>query len=376
MPAARIQVGGVGGAPGNNVVSSLRASGREDYLIGQSSSPADLFLAEVDESHLVPEAEHPLYNETLLLLLAKTAPQLLLVQHDFEVRAVSRLREQIEALGVHVPLPAQRTVEVCVDKHQSYEIWAAAGLPVPATMLLNSPADLDLAIERLGPEVWLRAIEGGGGSGAIATASRELGRAWIERFDGWGSFTAASMLGRDSVTWQSLWWQGELVVAQTRKRYEWAFSSRAPAGVTGVTRVAATMADPDIDDLARASILAIDPAPHGVFGVDMTYGLDGRPHLTEINIGRFFTTINFFTRAGLNMPLILRDLALDSVRPVLDTVVNPLPSGLVWIRGMDVAPALTTVEELRALEEQTLEWRQNRLDHGSRAAAASLRKRS
>jgi predicted ATP-grasp superfamily ATP-dependent carboligase len=352
----RVQIGGVGGAPGNNVVSSLRASANGDYLIGQSSAPADLFLASVDEAHLVPEASNPAYNQALLALLKRTQPSLLLVQHDFEVRAVSRLREHILAQGVAVPLPAQRTVEVCVDKHQSYEIWAKAGLPVPVTMLLNSRADLDEAIARFGPQVWLRAIEGGGGSGAIATDSAAFGSAWIDRFDGWGAFTAASMLGRDSITWQSIWWQGELIVAQTRRRYEWAFSSRAPAGVTGVTRVAATVDDPEIDELARASILAIDATPHGVFGVDMTYSRDGSPNLTEINIGRFFTTIHFFTKAGLNMPLILRNLAIDGTTPTLEKRVNPLPSGLVWIRGMDVAPSLTTVAELQALEQQTLAW--------------------
>jgi carbamoyl-phosphate synthase large subunit len=356
MPSSRVQVGGVGGAPGNNVISSLRASGRGDYLIGQSSSPADLFLADVDEAHLVPEAGNSAYSRALLSLLRRTEPDLLLVQHDFEVRAVSRLREEIVALGVAVPLPAQRTVEVCVDKHQSYEIWAQAALPVPETILLNSPEDLQGAIARLGPEVWLRAIEGGGGSGAIATSSAEFGRAWIDRFDGWGSFTAARMLGRNSITWQSIWWEGELVVAQTRRRYEWAFSNRAPAGVTGVTRVAATVAEPEIDELARASILAIDPAPHGVFGVDMTYGRDEQPNLTEINIGRFFTTIYFFAQAGLNMPMVLRDLALDGRMPTLQKVVNPLPSGLVWIRGMDVSPALTSIEELQALERQTRAW--------------------
>ncbi len=356
MSVARVQIGGVGGAPANNVVRSLRTSGRGDYLIGQSSSPADLFLADVDEAHLVPEASNPAYNRALLALLERTDPSLILVQHDFEVRAVSRLRKEISGLGVRVPLPAERTVEVCVDKYQSYEIWNAAALPVPTTVLLNSPADLEHAMRRFGPEVWLRAVEGGGGSGAIATASLELGRTWIDRFDGWGSFTAASMLGRDSVTWQSIWWEGELVVAQTRRRHQWAFANRAPAGVTGVTRVAATVSEPEIDELARLSILAIDSTPHGVFGVDMTYGRDGRPHLTEINIGRFFTTIDFFARAGLNMPLILRDLALGGPPPTLSKVVNPLPSGLVWIRGMDVSPTMTSIQELRALERQTLAW--------------------
>ncbi|MFI5009138.1 MAG: carboxylate--amine ligase [Solirubrobacterales bacterium] len=353
---ARVQIGGAGGAPGNNVIGSLRASGRGDHIIGQSSSPADLFLADVDEAHLVPEATNADYPRVLLELLERTRPDVLLLQHDFEVRAVSRIREEILARGIRLALPAQNTIEVCVDKYRSYTAWAAAGLPVPTTVLLESPADLEDAIDRLGPEVWLRATEGGGGSGAIATSSPEFGRIWVDRFGGWGAFTAASMLGSDSITWQSIWWEGELVVAQTRRRYGWAFSNRAPAGVTGVTHIAATAAEPEIDELARASILAIDPTPHGVFGVDMTYDREGRPNLTEINIGRFFTTIHFFTRAGLNMPLILRDLTLDGSRPRLDKPLNPLPSGLVWIRGMDRPPVLTSLEELQALERQVLSW--------------------
>lgn len=353
---ARIQIGGAGGTPANNVISSLRASVRGDYIIGQSSSPADPFIADVDEMHLLPKAADPRYPGALLTLLDTTRPDMLHVQHDFEVRAISRLRDEILSRGVRVPLPSQRTVEVCVDKYQSYEIWAAAGLPVPATMLLCSSADLKEAMASLGPEVWLRAIEGGGGSGAIATASVEFASAWIDRCNGWGAFTAASMLGPDSITWQSIWWEGELIVAQARRRYEWAFADRAPAGVTGVTRIAATVRDPEIDELARASILAIDSAPHGIFGVDMTYARDGRPHLTEINIGRFFTTIHFFSQAGLNMPLILRDLTLDGSRPVLDRVVNPLPPGLVWIRAMDASPTLTNLEELQAREREIVSW--------------------
>jgi hypothetical protein len=56
------------------------------------------------------------------------------------------------------------------------------------------------------------------------------------------------------------------------------------------------------------------------------------------------------------MPLILRDLTLDGSRPVLDRVLNPLPSGLVWIRGMDAPPTLTTLEALQERERETARW--------------------
>jgi len=90
--------------------------------------------------------------------------------------------------------------------------------------------------------------------------------------------------------------------------------------------------------------------PHGIFGVDLTYDALGVPNPTEINIGRFFTTHYFFTQAGLNLPEIYVNIALDREFPKLSREINPLPDGLVWIRGMDVEPILTTVSELDMLE--------------------------
>ena len=81
----------------------------------------------------------------------------------------------------------------------------------------------------------------------------------------------------------------------------------------------------------------------------MTYDRAGIANPTEINIGRFFTTHYFFTKAGVNFPEIYCNIALDGRFPSLARKVNPLPGGLVWIRGMDVHPVLTTVEELERL---------------------------
>jgi carbamoyl-phosphate synthase large subunit len=349
LTVARIQLGGAGGAPTNNVIRSLREGRPRDHLIGQSSVSADLLLADVDERYVVPPATAPEYGSVLLELLARTNPDLLHVQHDFEVQAVSGLRDEIARLGVKLFLPAPTTIDRCVDKFASYRVWSAAGLRVPETYLITTSADLDRAFRELGPKVWLRATHGGAGLGALATESPDLARAWIDRFDGWGTFTGATCLTDKSATWLSLWYRGELVVAQGRRRHGWAFASRAPSGVTGITHVATTCTDSALDDAAMAAIAAIDPSPHGIFGVDLTYDETGHPNPTEINIGRFFTTTYFLTRAGLNLPAIYRDLAIDGTAPSLARRVNPLPEGLAWVRGMDVEPVLTTVEELERI---------------------------
>jgi carbamoyl-phosphate synthase large subunit len=184
----------------------------------------------------------------------------------------------------------------------------------------------------------------------LPTDNVEFARLWIDRFNGWGRFTAAECLTPDTVTWLSIWSDGELIVAQTRRRRSWNFGNRTLSGVTGITGVGETCSIPQVDEIALAAIKAIDSAPHGIFGVDMTYDHAGVPNPTEINIGRFFTTHYFFTRAGLNMPKIVRDLAIDRKRPTLAKTINPLPDGLVWIRGMDVEPVLTTTAELETME--------------------------
>jgi hypothetical protein len=346
---ARIQIGGAGGAPSNGFIRSIRESGRGDYLIGTSCEASDLFLADVDERYPIPAATEDNYTDALLGMLSKTRPDFIHLQNDFEVRAVSRIRDQINKLGVKHYLPAAETVENCVDKEKSYKIWQRAGLPVPRTILLRGPDDLKKAFDQFGETIWVRAIEGGGGRGALPADNFDFARLWIDRYKGWGAFTASELLTKDTVTWLSIWHRGDLVVAQTRRRLSWNFGNRTLSGVTGITGVGETCADELVDRISQDAIHSIDVEPHGIFAVDMTYNTNGVPNPTEINIGRFFTTNYFFTKAGLNMPKIYCDIALDGNFPALEKRINPLPQGLIWIRGMDVEPVLTTRSELEVM---------------------------
>ena len=183
---------------------------------------------------------------------------------------------------------------------------------------------------------------------------------WLEFNDGWKSFTAAEYLSPETVTWQSIWVDGELVVAQGRKRLYWEFADRAPSGVTGITGAGVTIVDEEVDEIALKAIMSVDDKPHGIFSVDLTYDRNGVPNATEINIGRFFTTHLFFTAAGLNMPYIAVKAALGLELPPIPKKINPLPAGLVWIRGMDKEPVLTTLETIQASTTE-LEARRDRV---------------
>jgi carbamoyl-phosphate synthase large subunit len=348
----RVLVTGAGGSPAANFIRSLRQAPEPFHLVGTDADRYCLLRAETDSRHLVPPADDPAYLDVLNAIIKRERIDMVHAQNDHEVSVLSEYRDQLRA---RLFLPARETVRLCQDKFDLFERWRAAGLPVPDTALLRSEEDLQTAFDRFGGALWLRATTGAGGRGALPVHDYDTARSWLEFQKGWGSFTAAELLEPDSITWMSIWRDGELMVAQGRRRLYWELSRIAPSGVTGVTGAGVTVADPALDKIAPAAVLAVDPRPDGLFGVDLTYDHVGVPNPTEINVGRFFTTHQFFTALGLNLPYIYLKLALGEPPPPIARRHNPLPEEMVWIRGVDFEPVLASMGEVdrhvAALEE-------------------------
>lgn len=327
---------------------SLRASPERFHVVGVSSNPYELVLSNADENYLVPMASDPAFIPILGAIINKTKAQFLHSQHDAVIKV---LAVHAKELPVKLFLPSATTVASCVDKYKSFLRWKKAGVPVAQTRIIKTPRDLALAFDEFGSGMWIRLKEGGGGAGALPVDDLTFARAWIVRHRGWGNFIASERLSPASITWSSIWRDGTLVVAQTRKRHYWLFANRTLSGVTGVTGAGETVRDHAVDELAMAAIKAIDAAPNGIFSVDMTYDTRNNPRATEINIGRFFTTIHFFTAAGLNMPYIYVKLAFGESVPPIHPTINPLKPGLLWVRGMDTAPVLTETRTIKAYQK-------------------------
>lgn len=347
---SRILIGGAGGAPSEGVIKSLLLSKKQEEVVGMGAVPSDLVLSSAKRKYIVPYANDPGYQKELIKILNVERPELVHFQNDLEVYHASLIRDDIMAAGTKVFMPCHEVIETCVDKWKSWQAFKKAGLTVPENIFIHCEDDLKRAFRELGDRegrIWLRANDmGGGGMGSIPTNDYEMARSWINRYNGWNNFIAAEMLESQTVTFLSIWWEGELIVAQTRKRTGWIHGNRSASGVTGVTKVGITCSDDMVTDIAIKTVKAVDPKPHGIFGVDMTYNWKGIPNPTEINISRFFTTILFFTKAGLNMPEIFKNLAIYNEKPVLTEKINPLEDGLMWCRGMDTEPMLVTKEAL------------------------------
>lgn len=347
----KILIAGAGGAPSEGVINSILRGRKQETVIGMGSEPTDLVMSAASKKFFVPYANAPEYKGRLLQILNAEKPDLVHFQNDLEIFHASLIREEIRATGTKIFMPEHEVIDTCVHKYKSYLAFKSAGVVVPKNIMVHNEDDLRAAFAELADEngrIWLRTSSiGGGGKGAIPTADFAMAKAWIDHYQGWGDFVAAKMLTSSTVTWLSIWHEGELVVAQSRERRGWTHGNRSISGVTGVTKVGVTCDNEEVTRVAIEAIKAVSAKPHGIFGVDMAYDKNGVPNPTEINISRFFTTVLFFTEAGLNLPEIFKNIALYDELPKFEKKINPLPNGLLWLRGMDVSPRLITEEMIK-----------------------------
>lgn len=337
---ARILVTGAGGSAAYNFKDALDLAGGH-YIIGADAKPYHLELIDVAKRYIVPRVDEDGYIESINRIIELEHIDFVHPQPDVEVAFLSCNGSKINA---KIFLPNSRVVEVCHDKMAFNELMTKKGVPVPKAYHIDTPEHLKSALEdllKIQPKVWLRAIRGAGSRGSLPINSFYQGDAWIDywrTFKGidYGDFMASEFLPGHEYAWQSLWFNGELITAQARERLEYIFGNLTPSGQTSSPSVAKTVNRGDIDEVAVAAVRAVSDKPHGVFCVDMKEGADGVPKVTEINVGRFFTTSNFFAHAGLNMPAMYVELAMTGKLEKRPKQLQALPDDLYWVRMIDM----------------------------------------
>ncbi|MEV7013768.1 hypothetical protein [Streptosporangium sp. NPDC051022] len=267
-----------------------------------------------------------------LIYAADTSPELL---------ALAEARDDLAAPTLLPDRDDHRRME---DKWTTHQALQRAGIPVPDTLLVTSESDLERIMARH-PRVWMRRRSGSGGAGSIATGSMPLARAWLDEQSGWGQFTAAENLSKRTATLSGLWNDGELVCSQLRERVSWKYSALSVSGVTGITGAQRTFWDEDLHELAVRCVRAVCARPHGIIGVDFTYDHDGRALPTEVQPARFYSSIYFLARLGLNMPDLYCRLALDGAQAMPDALPNPIRESHYWVKSVDKLPRLLSPEE-------------------------------
>ncbi len=162
----------------------------------------------------------------------------------------------------------------------------------------------------------------------------------------WQDFQISEFLPGAEYALQTIWQDGVLIAAEARVRVKYLYGFLSPSGQSSTPSVARTTSKPEVYEIGIKAIRALSGNPHGVFCVDMKTDSDGAIKVTEINAGRFFTTSNFFSHAGVNMPEM-------SIRAAMGEKLTPLGVGtlgedLFWIRMVDMGFKLVNRKELES----------------------------
>lgn len=336
----RVLVTGAGGSKAINFVKSLRMAHEKIHVVGTDSSKYHIELSNCDKKYLIPPCQSEGYLRALNKVIDAEAIGMVCPCPTVEVEAISSKRGMVNA---RLFLPQHDTITLCNDKYGLNKWLEAQNTPVPESYMVNGIEDLEAYLPKLlrkhPSHAWLRAIKGSGSRGALPVKDVDIADAWIKYWDwkkqiGYGDFMLSEYLPGREFAFQSLWRNGELLTSQARERMEYLFGSLTASGQSSSYVVGKTVHDDRVNQACTQAVETIDGNADGVFCVDLKEDSGGFPRITEINAGRFFTTNNFLSEAGTNMPYYYVKLGYEEELPDLPKY-NAVPAGWYWIRIMD-----------------------------------------
>lgn len=346
--ARRLLVLGAGAGASNNLVRSLKAGEPSLHIVGCHTDRFVLKKSLADRNYLIPPLTDPRFLAALRRLIRIEKINLLIPNSDPDVMAVAKLRSKISC---RLFLPRTSVIELCQDKCELTAFLRSRGVPAPLTYPVTDRDEIDEIFRRLGPRslLWCRIRTGNGSMGAIPVKRPEQARSWIDYWEEMrgvpaASFTLSEYLpGRDFAV-QGLWKDGALILLKTCERLSYFGGGSHPSGTSSTPALGKIVFEPQVVEVCRNAIHALDKEASGVFSVDLKEDANGVPCVTEINAGRFCMITNAFDLTGKhNMALTYVRLALGErveIWEEYDVVEN-----YYLVRDLDTLPGIFQADE-------------------------------
>ncbi len=347
----RVLVTGSGGLAGVNFVRALRASSRDYYIVGTDFNRYHILYPDVDARYLTPRHSDRSFIPRVAEIAKKERADFLHPQPSSEAYVVSSKRDRLPCKVFLPPAPVMRVGQ---DKLLSERKLKAEGIPVAKTVEIKGRADIRAAFAKLGKPLWARARHGAGGRLSLLCDDATEARLWIELWVKrggveYGEFILQEYLPGRNIAWDSIWKDGRLVTSYSRERLEYPFKHISPSGITGTPSVSRIVRDPRLNDVGQRAVKAIDRRPNGAYSVDMKESSDGSACITEVDAGKFHSTMPLWgyiavKHLGLPEYANLADLYVrlgmgEDVRD-LPPQTDLLPDGYYLLRDMDVGAYL------------------------------------
>lgn len=332
-------VTGCGGSAAYNFIDSLKLASSATEVVGVDTSSDMIELSNADSKHVIQYGNFEGFAQEINQLVSRYSATVVFAQPDNEVELLARARHLIDARTF---LPETEEILLAKDKAKLGALLRKEGVQVPKSFSVENPQQLNEGFSQLtvsNGKVWVRAKSGAGSRASLPCSSSDQAESWIkwwveERNLEWSDFMVSEFLPGREFALQTIWQNGKLIAAQARERIKYLYGFLSPSGQSSTPQIAATTSRQDVYEVGIKAINALSDSPNGVYCVDMKCDREDQPKVTEINVGRFFTTSNFFSHAGLNMPEMARRAAEGEELQVVG--IAPLKEGLKWIRMVDM----------------------------------------
>ncbi len=345
MAAKGVLVTGAGGVAGVNFVRALNASRRRYRVVGGDNSKYYIEFPDLAARYLTPRHDSSDFVGKVAAIAKKERVGFIHPQPSSEALVLSESRDELPA---PVFLPEPKVMKTGQDKLESQRVLKASSVPVARTIALDDLESVGDAFTRFSPPVWVRARHGAGGRLSLQCASVEEASSWVGLWRSKGvavsEFIVQELLPGRNIAWDSIWKDGRLVTSYCRERLEYPFKHVSPSGITGTPSVARTVHDPDVNRLGESAVKAMASKPDGAFSVDIKGDAKGRPCVTEVDAGKFHTTMPLwgyaaFKHLGLpwysNLADLYVRLGTGEERPSGVPKHDLLPAGYYMIRNID-----------------------------------------
>ena len=276
-----------------------------DKIIGTNCIADTPGMHAADIPIVVPRAAAPDYLPTMLGICKKHKVKLLFSLHDLEASFLAKERDQFEAIGTKLMMPAYEHLRVCLDKYALVKCLLAHGLAAPKTILGNESVKASLASKSLCYPLVIKPRFAAGSIGlSVATSDEEL-TACLEQCrqalenspfrDAVIYDTDAPIMVQQKVDGQEY---GLDILNNLEGEFVACFVIRKAGMRGGETDAAETVHSPMLEELGQ-SISQILKHP-GLIDVDVIVQ-DDRPHVIDLN-PRFGGHYPFAHMGGANAP--------------------------------------------------------------------------
>ena len=135
----RVLIAGVGGGSfGLEILKALRLSELPYEIIGCDMTKQNLGFVKADKHYVLPPANNYRYLSALKHIFLQEKIDVLFPGSEPDLNTISRNREAFEDLGILVPINKKDTIDLCLNKKDTFNILDQSGITIPKTIAVDS----------------------------------------------------------------------------------------------------------------------------------------------------------------------------------------------------------------------------------------------